>query len=436
MNNKDIFNQFKINVAINNFKEEYKNEHTLKEKIKRERYSMKKKIIIGVCTCCFALVSGVAIANYSNIISTFGLGKGVDTAAKNGYVEVTEMNPISDNAIIIDEEKETIVLDNIKVDTSIEDFLMDDINISTHFYLEIDKTINDMIDLENLQNIELSDLLVTDEENRILFCMDENTFNNFCQENKLDYKFMEFNENYYNCGLNNILTSCNREGGIKFTYNMYSGGESFPKSKKLNFRFTKIYLEGNENNVTLNGKWNIKLDVPENMYNRKSISYKVVNCENPDFQVTNATLTDTGFELGIIVSNMAYPEEPQVLKDLYEKVIRKEITIEEYNEKVNTEKELIEARRQDNRKRNPIPVFDFDNPESIENVIYIENEYGEKFTSTMSPSRRQDSNFIEENKFSFYDTFSLTAYDATDKLKVRVMFKEKPYIIELEKVEN
>ncbi len=436
MNNKDIFNQFKLNIAINNFKEEYKNEHTLKENIKRKRYNMKKKIIIGVCTCCFALVSGVAIANYSNIISTFGLGKGIDTAAKNGYVEVTEMNPVSDNAILMDEEKETIVLDNIKVDTAIEDFLMDDINISTHFYLEIDKTINDMIDLENLQNIELSDLLVTDEENRILFCMDENTFNNFCQENKLDYKFMEFNENYYNCGLNNILTSCNREGGIKFTYNMYSEGESFPKSKKLNFRFTKIYLEGNENNVTLNGKWNIKLDVPENMHNRKSISYKVVNCENPDFQVTNATLTDTGFELGIIVSNMAYPEEPQVLKDLYEKVIRKEITIEEYNEKVNTEKELIEARRQDNRKRNPIPVFDFDNPESIENVIYIENEYGEKFTSTMSPSRRQDSNFIEENKFSFYDTFSLTAYDATDKLKVRVMFKEKPYIIELEKVEN
>lgn len=436
MNNKDIFNQFKLNIAINNFKEEYKNEHTLKENIKRKRYNMKKKIIIGVCTCCFALVSGVAIANYSNIISTFGLGKGIDTAAKNGYVEVTEMNPVSDNAILMDEEKETIVLDNIKVDTAIEDFLMDDINFSTHFYLEIDKTINDMIDLENLQNIELSDLLVTDEENRILFCMDENTFNNFCQENKLDYKFMEFNENYYNCGLNNILTSCNREGGIKFTYNMYSEGESFPKSKKLNFRFTKIYLEGNENNVTLNGKWNIKLDVPENMHNRKSISYKVVNCENPDFQVTNATLTDTGFELGIIVSNMAYPEEPQVLKDLYEKVIRKEITIEEYNEKVNTEKELIEARRQDNRKRNPIPVFDFDNPESIENVIYIENEYGEKFTSTMSPSRRQDSNFIEENKFSFYDTFSLTAYDATDKLKVRVMFKEKPYIIELEKVEN
>ena len=151
---------------------------------------MKKKIIIGVCTCCFALVSGVAIANYSNIISTFGLGKGIDTAAKNGYVEVTEMNPVSDNAILMDEEKETIVLDNIKVDTAIEDFLMDDINISTHFYLEIDKTINDMIDLENLQNIELSDLLVTDEENRILFCMDENTFNNFCQENKLDYKFM------------------------------------------------------------------------------------------------------------------------------------------------------------------------------------------------------------------------------------------------------
>ena len=51
----------------------------------------------------------------------------------------------------------------------------------------------------------------------------------------------------------------------------------------------------------------------------------------------------------------------------------------------------------------------------------------------MSPSRRQDSNFIDGDKYSFYETFGLTTKEATNTLKVRVLFKNKPYIIELKK---
>ena len=54
----------------------------------------------------------------------------------------------------------------------------------------------------------------------------------------------------------------------------------------------------------------------------------------------------------------------------------------------------------------------------------------------MSSFRRQDVNFIDGNKFNFYETFGLTTYTATDKLKVRVLFKDKPYIVELEKANN
>ena len=54
----------------------------------------------------------------------------------------------------------------------------------------------------------------------------------------------------------------------------------------------------------------------------------------------------------------------------------------------------------------------------------------------MSPSRKQDGNFIDGNKYSFYETFDLTKSDASDKLKVRVMYYDKPYIIELERVEK
>ena len=71
--------------------------------------------------------------------------------------------------------------------------------------------------------------------------------------------------------------------------------------------------------------------------------------------------------------------------------------------------------------------------ENIEDTSYVENEKGEKFEKSLSPSRRQDANFIDGKKFSYYETFGLTKYSATDKLKVQIMFKGEPIIIELEK---
>ena len=91
------------------------------------------------------------------------------------------------------------------------------------------------------------------------------------------------------------------------------------------------------------------------------------------------------------------------------------------------------------RQRHPVATYDWESKagqENIEKVTYVENEKGEKFESTMSPSRRADGNFIDGNKYSFYETFGLTTYTATDKLKVRVLFKDKPYIVELEKAHN
>ena len=52
---------------------------------------------------------------------------------------------------------------------------MDDLNISTHFTFEIDTKINETFDLDILRYIELKDLIVTDEENKILYCMDQET---------------------------------------------------------------------------------------------------------------------------------------------------------------------------------------------------------------------------------------------------------------------
>ena len=289
MDNSELLEKFKMNIAINKFKKENTNDYTLKEELKWRRYAMKRKLIAGLCSGII-LVSGVALAsNYDKIVETFFLGKGIDSAAQNGYIANSDMNYVGSDTKVTDQIT-GITLNNINVKTKIDDFLMDDLNISTHFTFEIDSKINEHFDLDTLHYIELKDLIVTAEDNKILYCTNQETLENYCKENNLDEKYIEFSDNYYNCGLNTVIQRHNKEKGIiNFVYNLYTGDKSFPKSKKLNFKFTEIQLKRenwleNENNiVNLKGNWNIDLDVPEKMYNRQSIAYKVVNCENPDF---------------------------------------------------------------------------------------------------------------------------------------------------------
>ena len=441
--NKELFEELQNSIALSNLERE---KYTLEKKVNWRIYKMKKKVI-AISMCCLILVSGVTFAFNSERIINYirGLGNGIDTAAQNGYIAEPNMEYENSNTIATDKAK-GITLDNINVKTKIEDFLMDDLNISTHFLFEIDSKINDTIDFDDLKSIELQDLIVTDEENKILYCMDKEVFDKYCLENNLNYNFAEFNENYYNCGLNSfIVYKSKQNGNIQLTYNIYTdGNENYPKSKKLFFKFSNIVLKRydwieNENSiVNLKGDWSIDVNVPEKMYNRKSIAYKVVKNENKDFEVTNATLYETGFEFGMIVSNMKKPEMPQKLKDLWQEHIDGKIDIDEYNRRLNQDEEIAKA-YQDYmlRERHPIATYDLESEaghKDIEKVTYVENEKGQKFESTMSPSRRQDGNFIEGDKYSFFETFGLTPNDATDRLKVKVLFKNVQYTIELEKV--
>ena len=129
--------------------------------------------------------------------------------------------------------------------------------------------------------------------------------------------------------------------------------------------------------------------------------------------------------------NISKPEQPQILKDLWQEYTDGKIDIDEYNRRLNEDEEINKASNE--YMSRPIKTYRSFPNDSFETITYVENEKGEKFESTMSPSRRQDGNFIDGNKYSFYETFGLTTYTATDKLKVRVLFKDKPYIVELER---
>ena len=65
---------------------------------------------------------------------------------------------------------------------------------------------------------------------------------------------------------------------------------------------------------------------------------------------------------------------------------------------------------------------------------YVLNSNGEKFTSTLSPSRKANNNFVAGNKYDFYETFNMTKYDSTNEITVIIEFYGEPVEIKLEKI--
>ena len=472
----------KDKITVSNFQKEQKMD------LKNKKLNIKK--LSAVACFCIILTSGIVFAkDIQDFVMkrfAFGLGDGVDTAAENGYIAEPEIETVIVNAEVETpkDDKDVVQLEstvvpkeqiiaNIDTTVDIDSFLMDDYNLSVEFSFKFDETINDVIDLDKLDQITLKDLIVLDEENRIIYAstfMKKQDFEEFCLAHELDYEFGQTNENYLNCGSNwfpqNVYKENNSTGLI---YNMYT--EGFPKSKELNFYFTEIKIteaeyigaEKIQKDIVLKGDWNIHVDVPEKMYNRTSEGYRVVSCSNSRFNVYSAKVMDTGFEIGLTISDIENPKYPDELKqkelelmDKYEGVTDRDgyskewfafLAQEPYREMWNNYQ----------ISRNPINVTGYNgfviteeaaeqllsNPDNYSSGFrvpaqaegsYVLNSDDEKFTCTLSPSRKAYSKFVIGNKYDFYETFCMTKYDATDNIKVVLMFFGEPVTIELEKV--
>ena len=183
-NSKELFEELQGNIAVSNFEEEY----TLKEKNYWRVYEMKKRII-AISMGAIMLASGVAFGFHGEEILSYmkGLGNGIDTAANNGYIEKTDMETMQQDTTV-----ENNIIDNVKVGAKIDDFIMDDYNLSVKFDFEFDENIDKIINLENIKNIELSDLCVLDENNTMLYSA-------------------SFNENATNSGLNSFIKVNSKE---------------------------------------------------------------------------------------------------------------------------------------------------------------------------------------------------------------------------------
>ena len=412
------------------------------EKFKRiDRKQRKVKAIITntfTLAICTLSITGMVFAKeistkvYENF---FGTGNGVGKAIEEGYIETPEVkNEVVNTTAINKDTGEKI--EDLETTVKVTEFVMDDFTLSMTFEVEFSEEAKKKISPLDIGDMEFSDMVIYDENNVVLYCMLVNRFNEFCKEHNLDYDFDTVpDDKYINCGVNAYATE-RTEDSVKMIYNIYTGGGvSYPKSKKLCVDLNKIKLEDNdettkeEENIILQGDWNFSVDVPKKMYNRNNVIYTQKSTTNEDFNVTAATLYDTGMDISLDLKIERETLEPPTTPELefYESLPEEHElkTLDIYN---YLYKKLWYTEEYKKYMEDRMSVWQFEK--------YLINEEGEKFELTQGPKPNGSGNIDIYNIYHFNGMFDLTKYDMTDTITLYVDYKGKKAEIVLEKVEE
>lgn len=396
-----------------------------------------KNIKQSCIAACFAicLITGTVFAKdiQKYIINKFKLGKGIQTAVENGYIAETNNDYISCNTNVVSPQSKEL-LNNINLGIKINTYLIDNSNLSIEIKYKYDNKLKELVNTNNLQSIEILDLIIIDDEKRILYdggVGNKEIFENYCKENNLNYTFGNCSENYLNSGLNFFESSDDSlENEKSYIYNFYVEDENYPKSQKLNLIFTKIsFNEFSAENVVLNGNWNIELDIPEKMYNNVEGNYSVIKCENDNFDIYATKLTETGFELGLKINGLENPEYPIELNE-EEKRFYESVRVSQEGGTIprNTTEAKTKFYNESPYKELYENYYTKHFPTSIKSVrlympwiketegCYIQTSDGNKFYISESGCAKQRNSFNEDNTYEFYNKFDMTQYDATDNI--------------------
>lgn len=426
---KNILENTKMKIGVYNLIKEGEIESTY---VKKERYGMKR--IVSVM-CIVALVSGITIAtsNGKKEIIDRGSDIGLGIAAGNGYISYENADYLESKSSMKFNEK---YIGEFNIKAKIDNFIMDDSNLNTEFCFELDPNINNYIPINKIVKFFIDDLIIRDDENIILYdggAGEGNleNFENYCKQYNLEYTMGYFSDKYYNSAISSFISYYNQEENlIKDMINIFS--EEYPKSKKLYYSFKKIRLvtEDYLDTINLEGDWNFEVDVPQNMYNRENIDYRVVSCSNEKFDIYSSFVTDTGFEIGLIINNIKLPESLQRPSELPSMdIIENNSSGEEWAEEMHKLNEYINWQIKFATENSPICNSFGDDKEP-----YIENSNGEQFYLSNSNSTKRKGEWLEGEGYNYYNIFSMTKYDATDKIKLVLHYYGEPVTIELERI--
>lgn len=469
-----ILEKTKSKIAISKFEEE---EQFMKKSNRNIQKSIIAASVIVVSTA--GIVFAKDIENF--VIEKFNLRTKYQEQVDNGYIATSEMDYIEvDAGVQLGNDEE--IVDTIKTKFKITDFLIANDRFEFEVNMQFDEKINQYkdfnkrvmgnIDYENFGSISIEDCFILDEENNLIASTgyvneeDEKAFNKFCEEHNLEYTYKQYNEKYFETS--GMLESSpglinpeeNTLENLIFRTYPYRENVSFPKSKHLTIYFSKITfipkLSKNDgtDEIHLIGEWKIELDIPEIMQNREDIVYKVVSCDNNDFEIKEAVADEMGFEIEISINNVEEVQKPQELAEWEEKQLREgngtygiELSSREKLVECLGSERLADLFEQYEKEREIVKLGASDRYlyywEKNYRTSSVTNSNGETFISNGGiPFNFKYDISYDENGFSIVKNlniyegracFAMTKFNATDKITVVIIFKNEPVTIELER---
>lgn len=443
-----------------------------KENIKSKVY--KYKLSIATACCSLVLIAGCVFASeIGEFINNLFLASPV--LVENGYIGKEGSDFVSNDATITINNND---IDTINSNVKIDNFIMDNNHLGLEFeivfdekiskYKEFNKNMDGNINYENFGNVEFTEMFIVDEENNLIYSpsynyyndKDREKFNSFCSEHSLNYTYQEFNENYFMCLSNSSIKEISDTPySVKLDCNIASNN-NFPKSEKLKIFIKEISfiqkLESNisDKTVVLSGEWIFDLEIPEIMYNREDVFYKVISCDNNDFEINNAKLSVQNLELDVTIKNIdppIYPQEMAEIEELHRNSNNGQTFIPNTKEEIikyyGDEKyvKLYEDFHKENMPINisGLPIISWESKKS--DGTYLLTSNGKKvqardgvgnFKYYTTYDENGLSKTINLNEYECNLIFDITPYEITDNINVIIDFKGEPVHIQLERVEN
>ncbi len=342
-------------------------------------YNIRKVAIaaISIVTISSGVVFAKDIAQF--VKSIFKDSSGVDTATQNGYIETIP---------------ETIHSNSSNTKTKIQEIIMDDYTLDLTMFIEFE----DNIDITGIESFKIPDLIVTDENNNILYSANNESTKQFCESNGISYQYDNVKNITTDTSASIFIWNADKNYAT-IHCNLSASDNKFPKSTTLYIAFNTIEMKGIDKEYTITGNWNNTVTVPEKFINRNSIIYKVVDCNNENVYLDSikAEVYETGMNFQMSMYWGDYETEHKKMEEI--------------------------------RKKNVL-ASQLINQE----LSYVENENGERFSPAQSSSSDGGYSFNTDGKLHKWETFNLTKFDMTDKLKVVLTtIDNEQIIINLEK---
>ena len=353
----------------------------LKERLKSKGIIPKNLVIV------FAILL-IAISSFviaKEIFKHFFLdsSNGVEEALNDGYVENYELqNNSYSNGISVD----------------VESVLMDDYNLAIVFCLKFDN----IEYVKNADYCNFDNLLIMDENNNLIVTK----FEGKIKDSKL-LNFFDINNNYPGISNGNESVHIKSKDDDEIVLTYVTNSSEFPKSHKLKIITDEISLHYSEDNLgekidTINGDWNIEVDLPEEFYNRRTEVYTLESSNDKNLELLGANLSQTGIRIEFKTKwGQQYYNEDDSDEIIYEKLekIRNEYLTFEY---------IVE--------NGITPLYNY----------YIVNSFGEKFYPANSSDGDGGMSVGSNAELNYFQIFNMTPSDATDKIII-IMEKDSHY---------